>query len=166
MIRLHERQLAMLVLHFCLRYTIQCITRVQQGPQSSILFRMGPPSNSSLPGPFIPVRHWQQSLPFQLPMTTHIHVLKHKMHLLWLLCIPRGTAISVVGLPTIDSNVQLVNQCVIIVRLIDIFVEYSGLKTNQEARQGMLLQYTLLRYVLSVLYLHSLRVCHMRYYLQ
>ena len=42
MIRLHERQLAMLVLHFCLRYTIQCITRVQQGPQSSILFRMGP----------------------------------------------------------------------------------------------------------------------------
>ena len=27
MIRLHERQLAMLVLHFCLRYTIQCITR-------------------------------------------------------------------------------------------------------------------------------------------
>ena len=41
MIRLHERQLAMLVLHFCLRYTIQCITRVQQGPQSSILFRMG-----------------------------------------------------------------------------------------------------------------------------
>ena len=57
MIRLHERQLAMLVLHFCLRYTIQCITRVQQGPQSSILFRMGPPSNSSLPGPSIPVRH-------------------------------------------------------------------------------------------------------------
>ena len=42
MIRLHERQLAMLVLHFCLRYTIQCISRVQQGPQSSILFRMGP----------------------------------------------------------------------------------------------------------------------------
>ena len=33
MIRLHERQLAMLVLHFCLRYTIQCITRVQQGPR-------------------------------------------------------------------------------------------------------------------------------------
>ena len=42
MIRPHERQLAMLVLHFCLRYTIQCITRVQQGPQSTILFRMGP----------------------------------------------------------------------------------------------------------------------------
>ena len=42
MITLHERQLAMLVLHFCLRYTIQCITSVQQGPQSSILFRMGP----------------------------------------------------------------------------------------------------------------------------
>ena len=64
MIRLHERQLAMLVFHFCLRYTIQCITRVQQGPQSSILFGMGPPSNSSLPGPFIPVRHCAQGKPF------------------------------------------------------------------------------------------------------
>ena len=29
---------------------------------SLILFRLGPPSNSSLPGPFIPVRHWLQGL--------------------------------------------------------------------------------------------------------
>ena len=67
---------------------------------------------------------------------------------------------------TIDSHVQLVNQCVIIVRLQDISVESAGLKRNQERRQGMLLQCTLLRYVLSVLQLHSQIVCHMRHYLQ
>ena len=47
MIRLHERQLAMLDLHFFLRYTIQCITRVQQGnwaphqivPSQTLLFQ-------------------------------------------------------------------------------------------------------------------------------
>ena len=36
----------------------------------------------------------------------------------------------------------------------DISVESAGLKRNQERRQGMLLQCTLLRYVLSVLQLH------------
>ena len=89
MIRLHERQLAMLVLHFCLRYTIQCITRVQQGPQSSILFRMGPPSNSSLPGPFIPVRHCPQSSRLEDQDITHLSWYIH--------FIPRGCVIGVKG---------------------------------------------------------------------
>ena len=51
-------------------------------------------------------------------------------------------------------------------RLKDISVESAGLKTNQERRQGMLLQYTLLRYALSVLQLHSQIVYHTRHYLQ
>ena len=55
-----------------------------------------------------------------------------------------------VELPTIDSNVQLVNQCVIIVRLKDISVESAGLKRNQERRQGMLLQCTLLPQIASL----------------
>ena len=42
MIRLHERQLAMLVLHFCLRYTIQCITRVQQSPRVQYYLEWAP----------------------------------------------------------------------------------------------------------------------------
>ena len=81
-----------------------------------------------------------------LPTTTHLNVLKHQMHLF----IPRGTTTYVVVLPTIDSNDQLVHQCAIFVRLKDISVESEGLKRNEEINQGMLLQCTILSYVLDL----------------
>ena len=77
-----------------------------------------------------PIAHVATVTPFSAPTTKHIHILKNQKHLLSLLCIPIGTALSVVELPTLDSNVQLVNQCVIIVRLKDISVESAGLKRN------------------------------------
>ena len=66
----------------------------------------------------------------------HLHVLKHQIHLFWLLFIPRGTYIYVVGLSIIDSDVQLVNQCVIIMILKDNSAESAGLKNKPGKTSG------------------------------